>query len=147
MEETLLSKGIPKITAICYDLGVSSAHFDDGKRGFSFRFDGPLDMRFDRTGDDITAAQIINRVKEEELLRIFRDYGEEPKAFFIAKAIVEARKNTPIETTKQLADLIEKASFDQKSKLRVFQALRIEVNHEFDAIEDSIKQAVSHLEI
>ena len=145
LTEILETNHIDGITAICYDLGVSSAHFDDGRRGFSFRFDGPLDMRFDRDSGNTTAEWIINHAKEEKLLQIFREYGEEPKAFFIAKAIVEARNKKPITTTKELADIIEYASFDQKSKLRVFQALRIEVNGEFEEIEASLKQAVAAL--
>ncbi len=142
LEESLIGLGISEIDAILYDLGVSSAHYDDSERGFSFRFDGPLDMRFDRENGEADAAKLLNRASEAELLRIFREYGEEPKAFFIAKAIVEQRKIAPLATTFEFLSLIEKASFDPKSKVRTFQAVRIAVNDEFGSIESSLKQAV-----
>jgi 16S rRNA (cytosine1402-N4)-methyltransferase len=145
LEESLSECGIGRIDAILYDFGVSSAHYDDSERGFSFREDGPLDMRFDRTGEGKTAADLVAKATERELLEIFRDYGEEPKAYFVAKAIVERRKTTPILTTKDLLSVIEASSFDPKSKVRVFQALRIAVNDEFGSIESSLAQAVKLL--
>lgn len=145
LKEKLSDLGISRIDSILYDLGVSSAHYDDSERGFSFRFDGPLDMRFDRTGDSPTAADFLRTASEAEILRVLRDYGEEPKAFFIAKAVVATRKAHPLKTTGDFLKLIEEASFDPKSKTRTFQAVRIAVNDEFGSIEDSLRQAVELL--
>lgn len=145
LKEKLSDLGISRIDSILYDLGVSSAHYDDSERGFSFRFDGPLDMRFDRTGDSPTAADFLRTESEAEILRVLRDYGEEPKAFFIAKAVVANRKANPLKTTGDFLKLIEEASFDPKSKTRTFQAVRIAVNDEFGSIEDSLRQAVELL--
>lgn len=141
----LAKSGITGIDAILYDLGVSSAHYDDAERGFSFRFDGPLDMRFDRTDDSPTAADFLNRETEAEILRVLRDYGEEPKAYFVAKAVVAARKVRPLATTGDFLKVIEESSFDPKSKVRCFQAVRIAVNDEFGSISDSLRQAVELL--
>lgn len=121
---------------------MNSVHYDVGEKGFSFRYDGPLDMRFDRKGDGITAAQIVNRFTPERLREIFYRYGEEKKTPFIVEALVKARQTHPIETTSQLASIIDGASFDPKSKLRVFQALRIETNNEFVQLEESLDQAI-----
>ena len=133
---------ISSITGIMYDVGVSSIHFDEWERGFSFRLDWPLDMRFDRVGMEETASHLIHSRSERELFRILKDYGEESKAFFIAKAIVDARKKSPITTTGELVQIIEQSSFDKKSPVRVFQALRIELNQEFAHIEESLQKAV-----
>ena len=137
--------GIGRIDAVLYDLGVSSAHYDDGGRGFSFRAEGPLDMRFDRTSKEPTVADLLNRMDEREIFRVLKDYGEEPKAFFIAKEIVARREAHPLKTTTDLLSAIEASSFDPKSKVRTFQALRILVNDEFGSIESSIRQAVGLL--
>ncbi|MDP2103979.1 MAG: 16S rRNA (cytosine(1402)-N(4))-methyltransferase RsmH [Candidatus Gracilibacteria bacterium] len=145
LKQQLAILGIESITGICYDLGVSSAHFDDGERGFSYRTEAKLDMRFDRTGDTPSAFHLVNYTGEKELIEIFRKYGEEGRARFIAEAIVRERKTKPIETTKELAELIEKTSYDQKSTLRIFQAIRIAVNDEFGSIETSLRQAVELL--
>lgn len=102
-------------------------------------------MRFDRTRDTPSAYDLVNYTGEKELMEIFRKYGEEGRARFIAEAIVRERKMKPIETTKELAELIEKTSYDQKSTLRVFQAIRIAVNDEFGSIETSLRQAVELL--
>lgn len=146
LDAILLKNHFEDIDFILYDLGVSSAHYDDAARGFSLRFDGPLDMRFDRTKGK-TAADIIANYSEEELRKIFYIYADEKKSPFIARAIVEARKTCKIETTFQLLDIISSASFDKKSPLRVFQALRIEVNQEFAHITDSLEKAISALRI
>ncbi len=145
LHSILRERDIDHIDGILYDLGVSSVHYDEAERGFSTRFDGPLDMRFDRTDDTMTAGAIVQSYEERELFRIFRDYADEPKAFFIAKAIVEQRKIRPFTTTNELRELIEKASFDPKSPIRVFQALRIEANRELEAVEASLHAAVKEL--
>ncbi|NDK19781.1 16S rRNA (cytosine(1402)-N(4))-methyltransferase RsmH [Candidatus Gracilibacteria bacterium] len=144
--KTKLSElGIDTVTAVCYDLGVSSAHFDDADRGFSFRFTGKLDMRFDREHGGKTAGDIINHANEKELIEMLRIYGEEPKARFIAEAIVKTRKIKPIETTEELTRLIEETSYDPKSVVRSFQGIRIAVNDEFGSIETSLKDTVNLL--
>lgn len=145
LQDVLKNIDIHEIDGIMYDLGVSSVHYDQADRGFSFRSDGPLDMRFDTKGTIKTAEHIVRTYSEHELATIFRDYADEPKAYFIAKAICEIRKTQPIVSTKQLQAIIEDSSFDKKSTLRVFQALRIEVNDEFGHIETSIPQAIELL--
>lgn len=118
---------------ILADLGVSSPHLDEASRGFSLRLDGPLDMRMDQT-QDLTAEEIVNNYSEEELVRIFREYGEEPKAVKMARLIAEHR---PIRTTHELAAIVAQA-WPGYSKIhpatRVFQALRIAVNSELDLL-------------
>ena len=142
MENILSGK---EVDGILYDLGVSSVHYDDANRGFSIRSDGPLDMRFDRHSGGITAQELLAKISEIELRKALQSYADEPKAYFIAKAIVEKRTTTPITTTKELSDIIESASFDKKSALRTFQAIRILVNKEFEHIEKSIPVAIQHL--
>ena len=123
---------------VLIDLGVSSPQLDQSERGFSFRGNGPLDMRMDRR-QELTAAQLVNTANADELARIFRLYGEELPGTSkrIAKAIVEAR---PFETTVQLADLIKQSIRGRRSKIhpatRIFQALRIAVNQELKQVED-----------
>lgn len=130
------------VGAIVLDLGVSSMQLDQAERGFAFRQDGPLDMRFDPTGDRPPAAHIVNQWPEIELSAIFQRYGEEKRARRYARAIVEARSNAPIVTTSQLAHLITEATpaaQRRASKVhpatRVFQALRIAVNDELGSVE------------
>jgi 16S rRNA (cytosine1402-N4)-methyltransferase len=129
-----------------YDLGVSSAHYDDGTRGFSLRFDGPLDMRFDRS-TWCTAEDVVMKTPERELMQIFTRYADEKKSMFIAKAICEKRKSEKIDSTAKLLRIIEEASFDPKSPARVFQALRIVANDEFWHIERSLSQVLRRLRI
>ena len=138
--------GIESIDYILYDLWVSSVHYDRADRGFSLRFDGPLDMRFDRSRWR-TVQDLVMTLDVRELTRIFTLYGEEKKSWFIAQAIVQQRAITPIDTTHKLLALIEQSSFDKKSPMRVFQALRIALNEEFENIESSLKQALSLLSI
>lgn len=135
---------------IIYDLGVSSFQFDLPERGFSYRFDGPLDMRMNED-DHLTAADIVNSYDYNDLVRIFYEYGEEKYAKEIAKKIVNVRSNTPITTTFQLVDLI-KAALPAKELRKsghpakqVFQALRIEVNNELHNLEKSLVDALSLL--
>ncbi len=135
-----------KITWIYYDLGISSLHVDDGERGFSFKIDGPLDMRFD-TQIWISASQIVNSYSKDALLKIFREYWEEPSARKIAEAIFAHRRTGgKFHTTKQLSDFIGNLSKFPKSKTRIFQALRIEANQELEVIETSLKDAIELLE-
>lgn len=144
LSDELIKIGIDGIDFILYDLGVSSVHLDLPDRGFSLRFDWPLDMRFDRTKGK-TASDVIMTLDAPELARIFTLYGEEKKSWFIASEIVKVRKTMNIDTTFKLLEIIKSSSFDQKSPLRVFQALRIFVNDEFGHIEDSLSQALSLL--
>lgn len=119
--------------------------FDQGERGFSFSKDGPLDMRMDPTAT-LTAKQVINSFSEKELGAMFKDLGEERLWRKSAKAIIEARKKKPIETTKQLADTIEKAVPRGGRKIhpatKIFQAIRIFVNRELETIEETLKKAI-----
>jgi 16S rRNA (cytosine1402-N4)-methyltransferase len=132
------------------DLGVSSLQLDRAERGFSFRADGPLDMRMSRTGS--TAAELVHRMTEAELETIFRSYGEEPEARRVARAVVAARSREPIETTSQLAEIVRGAKRSRRGReridpaTRVFQALRIEVNQELEALEGLIESAVELLD-
>ena len=136
--QALEQLGIEKINGALLDLGVSSHQLDDAARGFSYRADAPLDMRMSQQGE--TAADLVNTESREELARILRDYGEEPYAWQIAGKIVEARETAPILTTLQLADTVASAmppAERRKNKnpsRRTFQALRIAVNHELDAL-------------
>ena len=147
--EVLAEKGIEGVDGILLDLGVSSHQLDDAARGFSYRADAPLDMRMSQEGE--TAADLVNSESREELARILRDYGEEPFAWQIAGRIVEARETAPIETTLQLADIVASAmppAERRKNKnpsRRTFQALRIAVNHELDALEEGLDTIFAHL--
>lgn len=135
---------------ILLDIGVSSYQFDNPERGFSYRADAKLDMRMDREGD-LTAYDVVNTYTEQALIRILRDYGEEKWAVRIAKRIVARRKEQPIETTFQLADLVKEAIPAAARKegghpaKRTFQAIRIEVNRELAVLEEAIDGAMSLL--
>lgn len=146
IDQILDSQTIDHIDFVLYDLGVSSAHYDDGDRWFSVRSDAPLDMRFDRTRGR-TAADLIAELSEEQLREIFYRYADEKKSPFIARAIIESRKNKPILTTFDLVEIIRGSSYDPHSPKRVFQALRIAVNDEFVHVETSIKKAINRLSI
>ena len=134
---------------VLMDIGVSSPQIDDPARGFSFRMDGPLDMRMNQN-DTTTAAVLLNTASQEELETIIRDYGEEHKARFIAKEIVKRREKKPWETTSELNELLEKiVGFKGQHGLppatRTFQALRIAVNHELDELSNALKSALELL--
>ena len=132
-----------KIDALLADLGVSGHHFDDETRGFSFRFDADLDMRMNKRGGE-TAADLLNNATEEELARIFKLYGELNCARKLAATIVKRRAEKPF---KRVNDLIEAAKpfcppqREKKELAKVFQALRIEINHEMDALKEMLTQA------
>ena len=138
---------IEKIDGILADLGVSSHHFDDETRGFSFRFDAPLDMRMNKRAGQ-TAADILNDYTEEQLADVLYLYGELKNARRIAKAIVAYRGHQRIETTAHLAEATEqlmRTEREKKDMARLYQALRIEVNHEMDALRDMLRGATELL--
>lgn len=141
--------GIPQINGALLDLGVSSHQLDDAARGFSYRADAPLDMRMSQQGE--TAADLVNTASREELSRILRDYGEESYAWQIAGRIVDLRETAPFETTLQLAEAVASAmppAQRRKNKnpaRRTFQALRIAVNHELDALDEGLDTIFEHL--
>ena len=146
LRERLQDHGITHVSAIYYDLGVSSLHFDEADRGFSLRLEGPLDMRFD-TRSWKTAADIINYSEEKDLYKIFKEYGEEPHARKIAAKVIEVRKDKKFQTTKDLTDFLDKQiNTHIKTKMRVFQALRIAVNSELENLETSINEAIGILD-
>ena len=136
------------VRAVLADLGVSSMQLDDPTRGFSFRGEGPLDMRMSGSGQ--SAADLVNGLDEGELTRLIREYGEEPMAKRIARAIVTARSQAPIETTSRLAEVIrtvKKPRFGQIDPATLtFQALRIATNEELGGLESFIDDAVASLE-
>jgi 16S rRNA (cytosine1402-N4)-methyltransferase len=141
--------GIAHADAILADLGMSSLALDDAARGFSFRLDGPLDMRMDQRAP-LRAYDLVNEEPEAELARIFRDYGEERMPGRIARTIVEARRRRRIETTGELRALVERAIGPHRRggihpATRTFQALRIAVNHELDSLEKFLRDAPAML--
>ncbi len=149
IKKYLLENNIKEITGgIVFDLGASTPQLTSRERGFSFRSDTKLDMRFNQSGD-FSAYDVINDYKEADLVRIFSEYGEERFSKRIAKKITEKRKLQKIETTKQLVDIIFEATPNIKSKIhpatRVFQAIRIEVNHELDNIKNTLNDVVTLL--
>lgn len=137
----------PAVSMILFDLGYSSFQIDDAERGFSFRKEGPLDMRYD-VSHETTAADIVNAWPKEEIIRILREYGEERSAGRIATAIVEARASAPIETTGALARIVA-ATVRRTGKThpatQTFQALRIAVNDEFGNLKEALPIAASLL--
>lgn len=149
--EVLASLGIEKVDGIYLDLGVSSYQLDTAERGFTYREeDAPLDMRMDQRGSE-TAADIVNTYSESELYRIIRDYGEDRFAKNIAKHIVKRRQEKPFETAGELAETIRaaiparvRATGGHPAK-RTFQAIRIELNHELDVLENSIDRMIDFL--
>lgn len=135
--------GVEHIDGLLADLGVSSHHFDDAERGFSFRFDAPLDMRMNKRAGR-TAAEIVNTYDEERLADIFYVYGEMKNSRRIASALVKARQTAEIKTTKDFLAAVEpffKREREKKDMARLFQALRIEVNHEMDALREMLLAA------
>lgn len=144
----LSESGVGPVDAILLDLGVSSYQLDEPTRGFSFQKDGPLDARMNpRVG--VSAADLVNTASAEELERIFREYGEEPRARRYAQAVVKERNQQPIHTTLRLASIIEKCAGHSGGKrhpaTRVFQALRMAVNDEMGALADVLRMAPKYL--
>lgn len=148
LETILQNLEIEKVDGILMDLGVSSPQFDEGERGFSYKYDAPLDMRMDQEEQTLTASEIVNTYSIKDLCKIFRDYGGEKFAYPIAKNIIKAR---PIKTTNELVEIIKKSK-PQKELAKVghpakqvFQALRIETNDELNILEKTIKSALKVL--
>lgn len=152
LKQALANLNVFKVDGIVYDLGVSSPQFDVASRGFSYRADAPLDMRMNQR-QELTAEKIINEWSYQELVRIFFRYGEEKHAKSIARRIEKSRLEQPIKTTEQLVELI-KQGIPAKDRRhgghpakKTFQALRIAVNDELGALEDSLEQALELLSI
>lgn len=150
MPKVLDELGISKVDGILLDIGVSSYQLDEAERGFTYKQDAPLDMRMDQRQNK-TAADVVNNYSENELFRIIRDYGEDKFAKNIAKHIVMARKEKPLETTAELSEII-KASIPMKFQAKgghpakkTFQAIRIEVNQELTVLKESLDTMIDHL--
>ena len=150
MRQALKQTGVEKADGIILDLGVSSFQLDNTERGFSYRYDTTLDMRMDQR-QSLTARDIVNQYTQAEMCRIIRDYGEEQFAQNIAKHIVRAREEKPVETTGELNDII-KAAIPAKMRVtgghpskRTFQAIRIECNRELEVLRDSLDDMIDLL--
>ncbi len=147
--ELLREKAVLQVDGILLDLGVSSYQLDTRERGFSYRFDSPLDMRMDRR-QTLTARDIVNTYSETRLFQVIRDYGEDAFAKNIARHIVQAREREPIETTGQLNEAI-KAAIPAKMRQnghpskKTFQAIRIECNHELEVLRDALEDMMALL--
>ena len=148
----LEDQNIQEVDGILVDIGVSSYQIDEAVRGFSFRYDAKIDMRMNKD-QEFSAYNLINEYSEEDLAKVIKDYGEEKFAKSIARHIVKARESKPIETTKELEDIILSSvpryrGQDGRSNVqRTFQALRIEVNGELDALSQFIDKAINKLKI
>jgi 16S rRNA (cytosine1402-N4)-methyltransferase len=141
MDRVLAERGIGLVDGIALDIGVSSMQLDQAERGFSFQADGPLDMRMSKSG--LTAAEFLNDADESEIARILKEYGEEPRARAVARAIAAAR---PIERTAELAAIVRRAAGFRPGQrtdpaTRTFQAIRIHLNAELDELEDGLAAA------
>ena len=149
-EDILTSLNIDKVDGVLMDLGVSSPQFDESSRGFSYRYDAPLDMRMD-VEQKLTAKEVINTYPEAELRKIFYEYGEDKYSASIAHNIVKSRAVKPIETTFELVDIIKRSKPAKELKKvghpakQIFQALRIEVNNELNVLKETLGQVVNHL--
>ena len=152
MKEALGERGVTGVDGVMLDLGVSSPQFDDPSRGFSYRFDTRLDMRMDQS-QKLSAYEVVNTYSFQDLVRILKAYGEEPRAKQIARAIEQHRAKAPIETTGQLTDVIRSALPEAVLRKKghpakqTFQAIRIEVNHELDALREGLSDACSLLNV
>ena len=151
MKEELAKRNVDKVDGILFDLGVSSVQLDEADRGFSYHNDAKLDMRMDKN-KELSAYEVVNNYEEERLVEIFFKYGEEKYSRSIARAIVKYRENKKIDTTLELVEIIKsaipmKAKKDKHPARKVFQAIRIEVNHELDILEESMNNALDLLNI
>jgi 16S rRNA (cytosine1402-N4)-methyltransferase len=147
LKEALPEAGVTEANGFLFDLGLSSLQLDTASRGFSYRVDGPLDMRMDSSLDK-TARDIVNWYTRNELIRVFRDYGEEKYAGRISRTLIRAREGQPIETTWQLASIIQSvipSRSPQKTLSRIFQAIRIEVNNELCNLKKGLQGAIGFL--
>ena len=151
LKEELENLGVEKVDGVLFDLGVSSPQLDDAERGFSYHSDARLDMRMDQS-QKLSAYEVVNQYSKEDLARIFYKYGEDKFSNNIAKKIVEYRAHKPIETTLELVEVIKTAvpmkfRQDKHPARQIFQAIRIEVNHELDVIEPALEQALDMLKV
>ena len=151
LKQELNKRGIEKIDGAIFDLGVSSPQLDNGRRGFSYHEDARLDMRMDKD-NPLDAYYVVNNYDLNDLTRIFRDYGEDKFAYQIAKKIVKQREEKPIETTLELVEVIKSAVPEKEKRKKhpakqIFQAIRIEVNHELDVIKPALEQALEMLNV
>ena len=150
LKDRLHDLGVTEIDGICYDLGVSSPQLDQRERGFSYKKDAPLDMRMNQEAS-LTAYEVVNQYDYHDLVRIFFKYGEDKFSKQIARKIEQARELKPIETTTELAEIIKSAKPAKELKKKghpakqIFQAIRIEVNDELGAADESIQQAMDML--
>lgn len=151
LKQELNKRGIEKIDDAIFDLGVSSPQLDNGRRGFSYHEDARLDMRMDKD-NPLDAYYVVNNYDLNDLTRIFRDYGEDKFAYQIAKKIIKQREEKPIETTLELVEAIKSAVPEKEKRKKhpakqIFQAIRIEVNHELDVIKPALEQALEMLNV
>jgi len=151
MQEELNKRDIYNVDGVLFDLGVSSPQLDEDERGFSYHNDARLDMRMDKD-QKLSAYEVVNEYSKEDLVRIFREYGEDKFANNIARKIVEYRQEKPIETTLELVEIIKTAvpikfRLDKHPARQIFQAIRIEVNHELDVLTPALEQALDMLNV
>ena len=151
IKDELKKLNITKVDGILFDLGVSSPQLDEDYRGFSFHKDAKLDMRMDQT-KDFSAYNVVNEYELDDLIRIFRDYGEEKYASNIAKKIINYRKEKSIETTLELVEIIKSAvpesyKREKHPARKVFQAIRIEVNNELEVFKSALQQSLELLNL
>ncbi len=152
IREVLDQLNIKEIDGALFDLGVSSPQFDEDYRGFSYRFDAPLDMRMDLSRS-LTAKEIVNTYSLNDLNRIFREYGEDRYSYQIAKNIVHKRQSKPIETTLELVDIIKASKPKKELEIighpakQIFQALRIEVNDELNVLSKALEDVIKSLKV
>ncbi|MDI6802383.1 MAG: 16S rRNA (cytosine(1402)-N(4))-methyltransferase RsmH [Bacteroidota bacterium] len=147
LSQILSEHNLPKVDGFLFDLGISSRQIDSAQKGFSFSCDAKLDMRFD-SRQELDAHYIVNSYSEEELSRIFWQFGEEKFSRRIAKKIVDSRTRKSIETTLELAEIVKSVvsgKFLNKSLARIFQAIRIEVNRELESLQSALKSSLMHL--
>ena len=151
LQEELEKRNVTKVDGVLFDLGVSSPQLDDASRGFSYHEDARLDMRMNQDSP-LSAYEVVNNYTQEQLANIFYKYGEDKFSRNIAKKIVEYREQKPIETTLELVEIIKSAvpmkfRKEKHPARQIFQAIRIEVNHELDVLEPALEQALSLIKV